>query len=75
VQNDVNVMEANCEERRMIRIRLEIFHFVGEIGRAQEEMWIFAERQERGYCSVVSSPEDKGVRDIVDLSAVHLDHI
>jgi hypothetical protein len=73
VQNDVNVMEVNYEERRTTGIRLKICRFAGEIGKAQVGMWKFVDRWERGYCSVVLFPEDKGVRDIVDLLTVHPD--
>jgi hypothetical protein len=76
VQNDVNVMEADCEERRKTAIPQAKYRFAGEIGKtAQVEMWRFAGRWEREYCSAVLSPEDKGARDIVDLSAVRLDRI
>jgi hypothetical protein len=74
-QNDVNVMEANYEERRKIVIPPERYRFAGEIEKVQAEMWIFAEPQELEYCSVVSSPGDKGAQDTVDSLAVPPDHI
>jgi hypothetical protein len=73
VQNDVNVMEVNYEERRTTGIWPKIYRFAGEIGKAQVGMWIFADQWGQVYCSVVLFLEDKGVRDIVDLLAVHPD--
>lgn len=62
--------EMHSEECREIVIWLVKYRWACEISQAPVEIWTFAEQRGRGYCSAVSSPKDKGVRDIVDSSAV-----
>ena len=76
VQSGVNAMGVNCEGKQKTETRLVTRHFANVIEKgARVEMWIFAELREWGYCSVVSSPEDKDVRDIADSLTVRPGHI